>query len=1299
MQTGNQLGMSSHIRSLLCLCVLLLFSLPCLGQDIGDATLHVIKPIVHAEQDVPELCLEFDHPLMDHRDNKLSAALRLTEAGTSIPVTVKMLTVTDNQLCVALPEHRANYHINFSNIRGEKGERLASPYSLSFAIPARKSDLIFVSKDSNEGWLRTAHENPVLRAINVTDVKLELFRITDPARMVEAWKQRKQTLLAPSEAATFARTNGVLVWQGNVSVKSNDDELIDQELTLERGVGSLASGLYLVVASAPDLRAKETDLAPVAATWLQRSTVRSYAFYGDRGLHLVTEDSDATTPLKGAHFALMDAKQKVMTSGAVDDNGIAYVELSEADRTQADTLLVQTDAGDIDFVDTTEGVKSAIVLPNKHAEIETDKAFYAPGESLSITLRMRDMHATQIAFTQGQLDLLAADRSVYSSTSVSASNNGITNIAIFAPLKEGLWSFVWRQADGTVLAEIPLRISHNIDAPVVSFVANQSSLSRDGDANVTLQSRHLSGEVSPFIMGQVVSSWVPATHIFPGWEDYTFGVADSSAVDTKPEVATHFMTGADGQAHLRFKANIPVSTSALYALKLKCVSDKITGAVCEQGMSLPLKPKNSVVGIKSIQPDGNFSENSIAEFSVVSLNQDGNPAHRDDLSYQIYEVGRHFDWFQLEGSWQYKLQPQQRLVGGDAITFSSDGTADLQWPVTAGSYRLDIIDGDGKLVASRDFNAGWYRQNMASISTPLLLTPSEHVFTVGKTGRVLFTLDQPALVTAIVSDDHIRKIIHAAMPAGKNTFDIQPTSEWGDNIVVNLFVHTTSDNKEHIASGRIVVPLISAAVAAKDQPHVQKQSNNNAASADTEHVIPAFYRDDFSIQKNTTSIVQPKQTYNSPNTKVDATKGSEKLTLLSTEPIPNFLSILESAIDAPLFSTQDICDWLKIVRLWQDVIIDAKIMPASIVNAKKEQLLQIVASRQLPDGSFSLAEGGDGAVPLTAQVVIELSSNKIPTLQPVYDHAVSWLKHRLDNTWFDESDRVNRVDAYAALAAAGQMDSASLHYFSDSSIDKQLPPAACLKLSVLFSKIGDGKKAQEWVNAAHIDSLADPEFETIPLLIAGEKRDVSRYVPSLQKLSDKVLSDNLSLHDKSWILQAMNDLLDHSAEWHVTVNGGERSGKNIGVINLSTQTAPIVIKNIGNNALVVTSVDLKKDAANPNKITRHIYRPDGGEIKDNVVKGGVYVVVLESAQSIRSGASLTLQDDISPGLRPISCPLQGAQGNSVLIWLPPLTTVDACDTLGSGLQILIAPKINLTGWRIAYLVQAVQSKVPKLPHD
>ncbi|MDP9127545.1 MAG: hypothetical protein M3N08_04705, partial [Pseudomonadota bacterium] len=208
-----------------------------------------------------------------------------------------------------------------------------------------------------------------------------------------------------------------------------------------------------------------------------------------------------------------------------------------------------------------------------------------------------------------------------------------------------------------------------------------------------------------------------------------------------------------------------------------------------------------IIGIKPLAPGGRFPENGLARFSVIAVGADGRRRDADDLSYQVYEEGRSFAWYQAEGRWNYKPLQQKRRMGGGALHLDAQGDDRIEWPVATGTYRLEITDADGNLRSVAGFGAGWGRPDEAPALSDLSLTPSPALLQPEQEEQVRFTLEQPTMVTAFIGDDHIRKILHEFKPKGENTIAFVPGKDWTGP--VTLRIEAEARNR----AGQITLPL------------------------------------------------------------------------------------------------------------------------------------------------------------------------------------------------------------------------------------------------------------------------------------------------------------------------------------------------------------------------------------------------------------------------------------------------------------------------------------------------------------
>ena len=1367
--------------------LLSLLALPILGQaqDTGDSTLHVLRPIIHAEQDNAELCLEFDHNIEGADHGHVANSIRLESGGKTIAILPQNISLISTMLCLPALEHRREYRLTVTGLRGSNNEKLVEPYRFSFTIPDRQPALAFLNDLYANGLMRWQDNDPVLRAINVTLAHIELYRITDPALMAEAWRQRLQTTLAPSESSYFARNKGKLVWQGELALGDTPNKAIEQKVPLQTLGTNLPPGFYLVVVSADQNKSSQTDntLAPLAAAWLLRSDLKVRAVHGKNNFYALTEKADASAVIKDVHLMLLDHNQGSLAEARSDNDGFASIPLDEGKSAAAATLLGFTDAGDVDFVDLTQNDDAHFTLPDIEATLTGDKTFYAPGTSADITLSAHNAEGNVLNLTDSKLLILRPDNSLYATLPVGKEETSAVHVTFPVPLGDGIWSLLWQRSDGLKLAENPFHITSNENPPHFEISADRLMLSEDGELNITLKSITEAGKAAAFLPGHLTIRWETPDHVFPGYEGYFFGSGATENKITQPLVS--FITDDKGMDQIHLNLTPPADMGSLHTAIINLESDLIAGASAPAPLQLPVKPKDFIIGIKPLAHDAMYAENSLAHFDIIALDTEGKRRDVDGLTYQIYEEGRSFDWYQAEGRWDYKPLQQQRRIGGSTLTLKADGSNLIDWPVTAGTYRLEIANANGTILARKSFSAGWgLTKTDETSSAPLLLTVDpvlNHII------KINFKLDHPALITAVIADDHIRKIVHQLTAAGDNTLSITADPGWDNSVRISVEAHEAGDSGLR-AIGQIIVPLTVV------QPKTTDASKGVSSNIDTSllplsisSLMPSFLKLgdtidlDVTLKNNTTlnetyhynlsalnglkvlspttgSVVlnagqsrnlfftvnavqatmsdiklevsgshnnrmnhtwpltvtgnplkfsnsfeetlAPKQSWSSASTqKPDHqphTKAEAETLFLSPEPLFDFPQILTNALEVHAATTRELANQLGLLRLTHDFILQANVMQEPELTMRQHETLLRLLARQKTDGGFpNMASDNDATLLSTAAALTSMSRLDNPLTKTAEDDAANWLKRHLDNSWFDEKERPERAAAYAALAASDQLDVANLHYFSDTSADKVLPPLAALQLSAAFSKNNDADKARFWLKAAHIEKGSpDIDANLLPLLAENTFFNAEDLIPSLAKLSQDVSKKPLSdFETMARLIRAIASLQNRAGPWRVTLNNNEQNLKNIYAGVLPEKSALLTVHNPLDRALYLAKATSAKNLPNgDSEFTRHIYLLNGIAIMDTdeLHRDQTYLVVLEGPWSDSDNPEpLLVHDNPEPALHIASCSVgHDIETNDSLAWIKGLnlTAKVVCEKAGAGIDaVLTHTDGDQKNWRIAYL--------------
>jgi len=1256
-------------------CTPVLFLLPLLASSpsahAADADqLHVIRPILHAERDHAELCLEFDHAL-DAAGNagRLASLFHVTTDGKPLAVSSRMLSLAGDQLCLSPLEHRRTYHLALDSLRDAKGERLSRSYNLSFSVPARRATLSLINHDDHDGVM-VWNATPTLHSVNSGKVSLELFRITDPAAMAEAWEQRMQTTLAPSESLYFARDKGASVWKGSLTPDDAPDSGVESKIDLMPENGKdFPSGLYLLAATAPEAKRviSETDkpkgngLIPTAALWLLRSDTQLHVVRDDKNLIALTDKRDGSGVKDNLRLLAFDRAFHTVAEARSDASGTARLTPTGEVR----YVMALADSGDVAFVDLAHNVGASPVLSPLTAALAVDQYATMPSDKITASLAAHDLHKRKVAVTNSVLQWLRPDQTIYATEPVTLDAAGAAKKTLIAPAQTGLWHLVWKQADGNRLAETPVRVTSNPEAPTLHLLADGKTIASDGGVNLTVRSQTAAQTPVPYSAGHVTLKWIAPDQALSAWKDFHFN--DGRTLDDSIKQVGSFLTDAKGEARIHLTLPMPEHAPALRQAQLTLISDPVSGAMDSETLVLPVKPADLVVGIKPATPNGHFAENSLARFDVIAVDGDGHRRALDDLTYTLYEEGRRFEWTQESGKWTYKAQQQKRRIGGGTLSIPADNNARIEWPVTSGLYRLEITDAAGTLLAQQDVNAGWSAADAdETTAAPLDIAPLTAPWQASREVKIKFTLPHASLVTATIADDRIRTILHGFYQGGANSIAFTPAADWGSRLLLRI----DARDGQNRSSGQLVLPSVTDP-APLPAPHVVGKTSGNKSVAPTNDILIA--------QQESQQTLAPQQSWTITETK-NKKPAAPRVVMAASEPLNNLPALLSAVLTQKLFTTTELAGQSAVLRLWSETLVAAGLLSEAEFRLRQNDILMRLLARQNSDGGFAdVPDHAAGSLTATAAALQSLAPLADAAAKTAADQAASWLRHRLENTWFDDRERQERAAAYAALAVAGKLDLASLHYFSDTSATKTMSPLAAAQIAYAFAAINDKDAAKFWLDKIHTDDKG-VTADMLPILLANPFFVAQDIQPILEKTAGTV-------HDK---LRALWLRQNRAGSWRVTLGKVEKNQQGVLVLP-QTGPTPLSLRNSSDRPiyLAVASVDKNPDAKTP--VTRRITTLEGGEVGAHFARGAVYVVTLEGAWA---GDHLVVHEDATPALSPITCAIDAPNADGFLGWLAYKTIVapTACEKSGNGLAILLQRADgNSAPWRIAYLAEATGS--------
>lgn len=1257
------------------------------AQDGVNEPLAVIHPTMHVERDNPELCLEFNHNLDGILTApRFAANARLEVDGKNTIVAQKNISLGSNQVCLSGLEHRKEYRLTLAALDNEKGQELSSSYFYKFKIPPRRTSLAFISQKNSDG-IDLWQNDLTISSVNSNKITVELYRISDSAKMAEAWNQRRQTTLVPTESLYFAKQNGALIWTKDVAPEANSDRPVITKIDLGKEAHpDFPPGLYLVVANnieTPDTNAspekekkKNTSQPVVAASWLLRSDLRVYGLMDGKAVTALVESADKSGVVANAKLLLLDGDQKTIAEGRSDLKGV--LTLSPPSGPTAKTLFATDESGNIALADVPDMPNSG-VSPTV-ATLEKDQTSYQPFETVILSLGLQDIHKHPQNAKGSVVQILRPDYSVYDVHTVNLDASGHAKLTFTTPIPHGLWHVVWVQENGARLAEIGLPVNQSKDAPHFHLTVDRSVLTAGNEIMLEVRSLANSNALLPYVSGHVELAWKKNDHPFDAWKAYVFD--DGSQPDRQHVTVASFVTDKNGVARVRFSLPDNDRPVAYRVAELQASSDPSEGITDSEPIELPVKPSAGSVGIHPSAGNGSFPENSLAHFDIVAVDGDGKARSVEGLRYQILEQGRNFEWFQTEGRWDYKPQQQKRHITGGNVYFADNGQAVIEWPVTSGSYQLEITNADGEVVANENFNAGWITSDQDNGGTVLDIKASPPNVQSGAPEKITFTLPHEAVVTTSISDDHLRSVIHDVYPAGSNTIAFTSAADWGDRLMVRAEAHFQDNAK---AVGQVLVVPEHEAAPYSVRNAVTPGASKPVLLADVARGLKTISQQDIEPQANATFDVGKIHAANRP-----------EVWIISPYHFEHLSESLSAFLHMHPVTTDDLADQIDHLRRWHETIVSLGLMQSAEIQSYDKNLLLRILARQKNDGGFPLLpDDGPSSMSSTSSVLQALAGDEDPVVRRAADQAAHWLQHYLENTWFNEGERASRASAYAALAKAGKLDLASLHYFSDTSAQKTLTPLAAAQMAYAFASIGDRPASNFWIDKVKEFS---PDLDKIPVgvfaaLLANKYFEPDSPPFSLESML-KIINQSNDQDSLTPRLIAIWQTLDRAGSWSYQIGKDEKSQRGIVVVPAS-EKVPLTIRNPSSDRVIgVEGAKLEKVEADKNKTHRHIYDLDGKENIGVLKRGAAYVVMIDGVWQ-HDQIALDLHDNPQPVLVPMTCLLDPPNNDGFLSWLASraLFAARACERSVSGVDALLMRGENggEDQWHVAYMAKAVAS--------
>ena len=347
-------------------------------------------------------------------------------------------------------------------------------------------------------------------------------------------------------------------------------------------------------------------------------------------------------------------------------------------------------------------------------------------------------------------------------------------------------------------------------------------------------------------------------------------------------------------------------------------------------------------------------------------------------------------------------------------------------------------------------------------------------------------------------------------------------------------------------------------------------------------------------------------------------------------PVPsaNLLPWLHRLVRSEPRTTRELAQWIETIDGMSLVLQQTGLMGEKVRVKLQAQRLVDLLRRQNVDGSFSvLKAGGSGDLVSTAAALKVLATLD----KEAASLGADWLNTRLQNTWFDETERNARAFAFEALASMKRADISGVRYFAETSRDKALSVDALAAVGSALLQAGDEEAALQWIKKAQESLTARTEREdssywrAVHYLAKSGKasfQDLFAYVAD-PKDAPLEIDTMRSLE----VLAAMNQTIDRAGSWRMSVAGKE--DKKFGIVvlpaDVASQAGAVELRNMSPISLYVIQTTNSKDKAREEKgarpavlaVKRSLYSSEGTLVNEGDIlqTGRVYFMKIEAPAS------------------------------------------------------------------------------------
>ncbi|MBL8834726.1 MAG: alpha-2-macroglobulin family protein [Alphaproteobacteria bacterium] len=760
----------------------------------GPAIFAYQRTDVETGRDAAEACLNFTHGLDPAQAQRYRDFIRIE------PAAQPALRVDGNRLCIAGLAFGRSYQVTLrEGFPGADNRRLTEAETVNVELRDRQPLVAF-----GEGLIlaRESEQGVPINTINVDRLRVNVYRVTDRGIGSLSRYERFQRSLDQWAIRNLVRENVVQVWQGEMAVQAVRNANVTTLFPIRQAVTERRPGIYLIVArnaasertrprSSGDDEEDESSDPTLAGQWVIETDIGITTFDAADGLNVFARSLNTARPIEGMQVTLIARNHEELGRATTDASGrVSFpAGLMRGTGAAAPSLVMAFGAEDFVVQDLSRpafdlsdrGVEGRDAPGPVDAFLYTERGIYRPRETVQIVALLRDRIANAITGTPVTISVRRPDGVEYRRQVLNDAGGGAMHwpLVLSDTAPRGRWSAVAMVDGNTPVGRVEFLVQDFVPQRIrVQLATQQTALRPNDEIAVDVQADFLYGAPASDLVTEAEARISVDPTPYPQFREYSFGLNRETFRDQVIALQAA-NTDASGKTRVTGTLREIAQTTRPLRAEIAVAVLEPGGRATRDSVTLPLRLRPLMIGIRPNFRGGRIAEDSEARFDVIAVDDNGAQVARPGLSWQIVRELSSYQWFQVNGRWRFQRQVRERVIAEGTVSATATDPVQVARTLPWGYYRITVGDRSSGSATSMAFWAGWGGEMDEDRPDRVEVVADKPAYRPGETARIAIRPPVAGEALVVIANDRVLAHRVVSVPADGATVEIPVGSDWG----------------------------------------------------------------------------------------------------------------------------------------------------------------------------------------------------------------------------------------------------------------------------------------------------------------------------------------------------------------------------------------------------------------------------------------------------------------------------------------------------------------------------------------